>query len=817
MDPLRIQTKIFVGLTAFVAIACLIWAVAISTEAPPARPGLAVIAIALMTGAYLFPLPFAFRTKIFLDTSVLVAAILLFDPGTAAAVAAIGALLGQLFRRTPIEQVLFNTAEITLQAVAGAMILRAGDWHVSNFEIGSWRGPGLLAAATVSMWLINTLLVAAVIAIQSGLTLRQTWSDATYHADAEELLGHVAQIVIGLLGAMVADSRPWSLLLVLVPVLCIYASLSRHVNLRRQAEEQLTGSEASLAELQRIAHIGSWTWNLTSGDQTWSEETYRILGHEPGSVTPAYQLFLSAVHPDDREFVDGEIMTAIGDRRPYTVEHRIVRNDGTERIVLQHGEVVQSLGDSLLRTLGTVQDITDRKAMERQLTYQAHHDPLTGLPNRALFNQRLADALASQMGAGGELVAVLFLDLDRFKQINDTLGHHVGDLLLSAVGDRLRACLRPEDTVARLGGDEFTVFLEGIRSAADAERVAARVLRNLSNAFAAGEHELFVTASIGIAIGVPSLDRPADLLRNADVALYRAKDDGRARYVLFEAGMIGNTPERFSLEADLWRAIQRGEFFLAYQPQVALANGQLIGMEALVRWRHPSRGLISPAEFIPLAEESGLILQIGRWVLGEACRQGTIWQSQFPDTHLSVSVNLSARQFRDPHLEREIAQTLRRTGLQPSRLILEITETVVMDQAERTSETLHKLKALGIQIAIDDFGKGYSSLGYLKHFPIDTLKIDREFVAGLGQNAGDSAISRAVTSLAQAFGLSVVAEGIERSEQLNQLRLLGCEFGQGFFFSPPLASDAAGNLIAEWAVAPTLPDRVRVLSARPVA
>jgi diguanylate cyclase (GGDEF)-like protein/PAS domain S-box-containing protein len=817
MEPLRPQAKVYIGVVAAVAALGLTCTLAAADRPDPTTAILAGALAFLMTLAFVFPLPFAFRTKLYLDTAVLVAAVLVFSPGLAALIAATGALLGHALRREAVDQAIFNASQITLQALVGALI-------VSQF------GPGPSAeavtpatvlaaiAAAAAMIPVNTGLVAAIVGLQSRLPFLRFWREATIGADRSEWLGHVVQVGLGLLAAVLIANQPWALVLLLPPAIGLYLTLSRQVRLRQELEHQLNDRGSSLSEVQRIAHIGSWTWNLLTGDQTWSDEAYRIFGYEPGAVLASQEAFVRTIHPDDRQRVEGAILNAIADGRSFSIDHRIVTPTGEERIVHHQGDVVRDGKGDLHRTLGIIQDVTERRSMERRLAHQANHDPLTALPNRALFNRRLAEALdVSGPHATAGQVAVLFLDLDRFKTINDTLGHAAGDQLLTTVAWELRRGAREGDIVARLGGDEFTVLLQGIRSGDDAIRVARRISETLEQPFRLGDQEVFLTTSIGIALGEPGRDRPVDLLRNADVALYRAKDEGRARWAVYNPSMNAAMPDRFSLEADLWRATQRNEFRLCYQPQVELGTGRLIGMEALIRWQHPRRGMISPGEFIPLAEETGLILHIGRWVLQEACRQARIWQDRLETDPFGVTVNLSARQFRDPNLVDDVARVLRETGLRPAHLTLEITETVVMEQAEATVATLHSLKKLGVQVAIDDFGKGYSSLSYLKRFPIDTLKIDKEFVGGLGEDDGDTAISKSVVSLAHAFGLRVVAEGIERMEQLRHLRTLGCELGQGYFFSAPLTVEAADQLIAAWTQVPPAPETWPLLAADPVA
>ncbi|MGH9942571.1 MAG: putative bifunctional diguanylate cyclase/phosphodiesterase, partial [Pyrinomonadaceae bacterium] len=433
-----------------------------------------------------------------------------------------------------------------------------------------------------------------------------------------------------------------------------------------------------------------------------------------------------------------------------------------------------------------------------QVNHLSYHDALTGLPNRVLLTERLAQAIERTHGGHGDRqFAVLFVDLDRFKVVNDSLGHPSGDWLLIALSGRLKQCVRTTDTVARLGGDEFAILLNGLEEGYDPATIAGRIYEQLSRPFELGGHEVFTSASIGIAYSTTGYERPEDILRDADTAMYRAKSNGKARHEVFDVAMHAHAFEQLKLETDLRHALDRGEIEVYYQPIYVLSGGRAEGFEALVRWRHPERGLIPPLEFIPLAEETGLIVPIGMHVLDTACRQVREWNQALPaDAPLSISVNISGRQFKEKDFVGHVERMLKATGLPPSCLRLEITETVVMDNTEEVARILERLKACGVRISLDDFGTGYSSLSYLHRFPINTLKIDRSFVQSMGADAESAKIIKTILTLAAELNMDVVAEGIETGQQRDQLRALGCDFGQGYLFSRPVESGEAWNLVA---------------------
>ena len=439
-----------------------------------------------------------------------------------------------------------------------------------------------------------------------------------------------------------------------------------------------------------------------------------------------------------------------------------------------------------------IRDVSARKRTEEALAHQALHDALTGLPNRALVTDRLSHALVRSARHGGSGVAVLFLDLDRFKLVNDSLGHAAGDQVLTAVAARLGAAVRDSDTVGRFGGDEFIVVCEDAADGAEVLVLAQRLAESLNAPFAIDGGEVFLSVSIGVALSASS-ESPEELLRDADAAMYRAKERGRARVEVFDETMRIESAVRLETQSALHRALERAEFLVLYQPVVDLRTGTMAGAEALVRWSHPEHGLLDPTRFIPVAEESGLIVPIGRWVLEEAVRQHARWGKDRPDFVLGV--NLSARQLRQPDLVDVVRDTVTRHGLDPRRLSLELTESVLMEDVEPHRLALAALRAFGVEVAIDDFGTGYSSLTYLRRYPVDVVKIDQSFVAGLGRDQSASAIVESVVDLAHALGMRVVAEGVETDEQLERLRRLGCDLAQGFLFAPPLPAEALDDLL----------------------
>jgi diguanylate cyclase (GGDEF)-like protein/PAS domain S-box-containing protein len=497
-------------------------------------------------------------------------------------------------------------------------------------------------------------------------------------------------------------------------------------------------------------------------------------------------------HPDEVPLRQVVLARVAAGHDTHEDERRYVHPDGTIVWASSHVTVVRDESGEPQYHFTQLQDITGRKQMEQELAHQALHDSLTGLPNRALLTDRLLHVLAGSRRRGTKL-GVMFLDVDRFKEVNDSLGHTAGDDLLRHTAERIAGAIRPGDTVARFGGDEFVVLCDDV-SALETEKIAERVLAALSRSCLIGDQEMTITASLGIAVSDEEAT-PESLLRDSDAAMYRAKERGRGRVELFDQVLRSKADRRLATASALRRALDREEFTVHYQPIVDLSTGALVSAEALVRWEHPDRGLVGPDDFIPLAEETGLIVPIGAWVLEKACRQLVQWQGTDPS--MSVAVNLSVRQMIAPDIAALIEDVLRRTGARPEGLCLELTESVFMEDVEYFGRTLATLKTLGVQLAIDDFGTGYSSLSYLKRFPVDAVKVDRAFVDGLGTDPHDSALVAAIVAMADALGLEVTAEGVETRDQLANLKKLQCRRAQGYYLARPMPEAAMNRLMAE--------------------
>ncbi len=566
------------------------------------------------------------------------------------------------------------------------------------------------------------------------------------------------------------------------------------IDRQKRAEMALRESEQRFRRMFDDAAIGMAVLGLDGRIQEINPALCAMAGYRTQDLIGRSSLEL--VHPDDRHITPPYLQQLLQGAIPsFAIEERLLHGDGSWLWCLVHIAAVHDDAGRPLYTLAHIQDISTRKELESQLRHQALHDALTGLPNRALLLDRLNQEVA-RARRGGPPPAILFVDLDNFKVINDSLGHAAGDVLLVAVARRLRELVREIDTVARFGGDEFVIVLGAPVDAAGAIDVAHRINAAMTQPFRIQGRSISVTTSIGIATGLDAQIDRNDLLRHADIALYRAKARGKNTFELFDDSMHAAAIRRLELESELREALVRSEFALHYQPKIALQSGAIVGAEALVRWLHPTRGMISPMEFIPIAEETGLILALGAWIVREACGHGAEYLRHYRGHEpFTISINLSGRQFAQPDMVELLSAVLQETGLPPANLTIEITESVAMGDAETTIARLQQLKGLGVNLSVDDFGTGYSSLAYLQRFPVDVLKIDRSFIAQLGEAAAATAIVTAMISLAHTLGLRVVAEGVETLQQLQVLRNLGCDRAQGYYFSKPIPSAAFAALL----------------------
>ena len=682
--------------------------------------------------------------------------------------------------------------------LSGLVTLLTGDLvYAALHQSGAYHSGHPLDAA----WLASKILIGAA-ALHPSMT-----RVFTPRPPRNETIGlpRVVLIGVGLLVVPVSvllhslsDERINGFILAVAPALLAALVVARVIGLvteKEHAQEALRRREERFRSLVQNSSDMILLVDANLAVRYGTPSLERVLGYVPADLIG--RRITELLHPEDAEHVARFFeRAATQPETPDPVEWRMCRPDGSWaqlETVATNRVLDPAVGGFVLNS----RDIGDRKALEDQLRYQAFHDGLTGLANRALFADRVGHAVARREGPG-RMLAVMFVDLDDFKTVNDSLGHAVGDELLVHVAGRIRECLRPEDTAARLGGDEFAVLIEDLADDAEASDIAGRLVEVLEQPLHIGQSEVSVRASIGVVIEMSGVAEADMLLRNADVAMYTAKNRGKGRFEIFQPAMQAAVHERMELKADLSHAIEREELDLAFQPLLALDSERIIGLEALIRWDHPRRGTLAPLSFIPLAEETGQIVTIGRWVLAEACVAASQWIARHPHRRpLGLSVNLSAVQLQYAGLVKDVADALRRSGFPARDLILEITESAIMRDLDAASATLSALKRLGVQIAIDDFGTGYSSLGYLQRLPVDILKIDRSFVETMTASREGAALTTAIVELGRTLQLQTVAEGIETQEQLSRLQAIGCRVGQGYYLGRPMGRDAVDALLAE--------------------
>ncbi|MBW4623444.1 MAG: EAL domain-containing protein [Cyanosarcina radialis HA8281-LM2] len=570
-------------------------------------------------------------------------------------------------------------------------------------------------------------------------------------------------------------------------------SLQQEIRDRQQAQKLLKSSEERLESILNSLDDVVWSASADRWELLYlNPAAEKLYGRHPSELLERPNLWWEVVHPEDRQLVE-QFRHNLPLEERLDLEYRILQPTGDVRWLKNRSRVILAADGSPDRIDGIIYDITERKQAEEQLVHDALHDALTGLPNRTLLTERIETLLKRSQRHEGYLFAILFIDLDRFQVINDSLGHELGDRLLIEIAQKLETTIRTTDTIARLGGDEFVILLDSIGDVNDAIRVAERISQELKAPLQLGESEVSIAASIGIVLSSSDYEQAIELLRDADIAMYRAKEKGKACYEVFDRIMYAHALKQLQLENDLRQALERQEFQVYYQPIVSASTRAIKGFEALIRWIHPVRGFVSPVDFIPLAEETGLIVPIGEWVLRTVCQQIVLWQTQ--GFAVKVSVNLSGKQLQESDLVAKIDRILLETGVQGSSLELEITESMLMERVEELIEILHLLRERGIMLSIDDFGTGYSSLSYLHRFPVDYLKVDRLFVKDMAENHESGKITESIVNLARNLNKKAIAEGVETEAQLDRLRQLGCAYIQGYLFSPPVPASKATELL----------------------
>ncbi|MCU1289472.1 MAG: diguanylate cyclase/phosphodiesterase with sensor [Acidobacteria bacterium] len=746
------------------------------------------------------------------DTFVLLS-LLLFGTEAAVLLAGADALMSSFYVSKKKLNIAFNTSVFLCSTFLTGIVLKSAFGSMPELTVQEFS-PSFLLALTImglTQYAANSGLVATAVALRAGEKIWKMWHDnflwtsLTYFAGAFAA-GIVAKLSTTLgLFAFLATAP---IIAIIYFTYCTYlknieaaakqaelaethvAQLNRHIAEQERISNALKESE----EHFRTAFDHAVGMALVSPDNRWlevNESLSLLLGYSQAELQN--KSFRTIIHPDDlghtlvkmQELLEGII-------KSFQLEHRYINQEKEIIWVLSSASLVRGEDGKPKHMVFQVQNISDRKQAEEQIHYAAFHDALTGLPNRTLISDRMSIAVERAKKSSDYKFAILFIDLDRFKIVNDTMGHEMGDKLLINLSNRLKECIRPIDTVARLGGDEFAVLLDGITNQELAIEITTRIQESLSKPFDLDGQEFFTSASIGISFSSVGYERPEDILRDADTAMYRAKANGKARHEVFDLSMHTRAVEALKLENDLRQSIEKGELQPHFQPIVSLPSGTITGFEALARWEHPERGLISPVDFIPLAEETGLIVPLGMKILKDACQQLRRWQVMFNTTApLTMSVNLSAKQFAQKDLVEEIRKVIRDAQIEADCIRLEITENIVMENAVSAIETLKQLKSIGVQLSIDDFGTGYSSLSYLHRFPFDILKIDRSFVSRMSTDKDSRSIVETITTLAYKLGKSTVAEGVETEAHKAMLSEFLCDYGQGYLFSKPLNSNDA--------------------------
>ncbi len=573
----------------------------------------------------------------------------------------------------------------------------------------------------------------------------------------------------------------------------IFKQRVRHGLKTHETDVELFNHQLRLVHAHKVARLGYWDWDVKHDRLYWSDEVFNIYGIPPDAGEINYQRFLEKVYEDDQDKVDYATRKAFNKGEPYSIEHRVIQADGTFKYIHQHAELIKNEEGQVIRMLGIAQDITERHLAQKKIKHLAYYDSLTDLPNRTLFHDRLNHAL-ERAGRSKEEVAVFLIDLDRFKKINDSLGHDIGDLFLQSVSNSLKNATRSADTIARLGGDEFALVIEGVTSEEGVLEVARKTLDALLATHNIQGNELICAGSIGITLSSKDNRKKETLIKQADLAMYKSKEEGGNRYSFYNKEMKSRAHQMLILENELRKALDKNELIVHYQPKVCVKTNKIKGMEALIRWQHPEKGLIPPTDFVPIAEETGLIVPMGMWILEEACKQTSKWHKQgFSD--LIVSINISAKQFHSKGFVDGIQKALIDSGINPQFVELEITESCTITDIDKTIRFLNAFRDMGMRISMDDFGTGFSSLSFLNQLPLDTLKVDRAFIKDINENGENGELASLIIAMAKSLNLSVVAEGIETMDHLNFLKNSDCDEFQGFLASPPVEANQFKELL----------------------
>jgi diguanylate cyclase (GGDEF)-like protein/PAS domain S-box-containing protein len=733
------------------------------------------------------------------DTFVFLA-ILMFNREAAVLLAAADALYSSARFSRKLTTILFNVgvmacstfvAVSTVQLVLGPLVFHQR--YNANFIIG-------LSMLACLQYVGNSGIVAIGAALKTDRPLWKTWKESFLWTSLTYFVGAFAA---GFVSQLVGTVGFYAFLGIIPIIAVVYFTYVTYLKNIEASKHQAELAQQHVAALQKSEQRFRGAFDHAAGmalvgpDGRWlqvNRSLCKMLGYSEEQFLSSN--FQSMTHPEDLNFTLEQMeKLRHGTATEVQLEQRCVNARREILWILLSVNTINESPNDCQNLIFQLQDITDRKRAEEQLVHDAFHDALTGLPNRVLFLDHLRQSVERAKHRKHIPFAVLFLDFDRFKLVNDSLGHMIGDQLLIGIANRLKAAVRPSDTVARLGGDEFTILLDDLNSPDEATLVAKRLLRELARPFSLLNHDVYTTASVGIALSSDRYQFPEEVLRDADTAMYRAKASGKARYEIFETTMHTAAVNQLRIETDLRQAVERKELSLDYQPIVCLESGKIVGFEALLRWQHFSRGAIPPQEFITVAEETGLIVPIGQWVLEQACQRISSWREQYQLRSLYVSVNLSAKQFLQPDLVDCVKHALAKADLNPTCLKVEITESTVMENVDAAISMLRRLRDLGIETSIDDFGTGYSSLSYLHRFPIAMLKVDRSFVSSMSENNENIEIVRTIIMLAKNLKIEVVAEGVETGEQLEKLRAMKCDYGQGYFFSKALKADSAERLL----------------------